>query len=343
MDHAIYSPGLSFNANELEKEFNNWHRIYASSINRPSDIIGMVYQMITEKGSIDPEFKEKHCQRIYAIFKRSDEPIQTLIDATIDAMLPMLNQSQRRIINEILSTNERRNPFHRCPLRFLKSLTINSESICSCGGPILEHVCILCGQHYCKHCHEKYNTHHSCDPEVLETIKVLDETTVHCPKCLTRVQKISGCDHMFCVRCHCNFDWNTGKIINESEQTNEMYEDSVHATEREYMYYIRKFISYYETTRRCALKLKSDLLFYLTCSNNGISLINFNIDKEINRRIQWTLEDKLYKETYTALRPVIASAIDTAMAFLGETVDDYTADRVAERIIAKGVDALRLS
>lgn len=343
MDNAVYSPALLFNANELEKEFNKWYCGYILSINSPSDIIGMVYQMVTENGAIDSKFKAKNYQRTYAIFKRFNEPIQTLIDATIDAMLPMLDQSQRRIVNEMLTVNKKSNPFHRCPLRFLKSLTIDSESKCSCGGPILEHACLLCGQQYCKYCHEQYNTYHSCDPEVLETIKVLDETTIRCPKCLARIQKISGCDHMFCTNCHCNFDWKTGQIIKESEQTNDMYEEAVNDAEREYMYYIRKFISYYESTKHDMLKLKSDLLFLLTCRDNEISIPNLNIDKEINLRLQWALEAKQYKETYTVLRPAIASAIDNTMAILDETIDDYTAERVAERIIAKGVDALRLS
>lgn len=343
IENDVYSPALLYNANGLEKEFDSWYREYILSVNSPSDIIGMVYQMITENSAIDPEFKAKNYNRTYTIFKRYNEPIQTLIDATIDAMLPTLNQSQRRIINEMLTMNKKPNPFHHCPLRFLKSLTINSESLCSCGGPILEYTCLLCGQQYCKHCHEQYIAHHSCDPDVLETIKVLDETTIHCPKCLTRIQKISGCDHMFCIKCHCNFDWKTGKIIKESEQTNDMYEEVVHATEREYMYYIRRFIAYYESTKHDTLKFKSDILFFIACRNKGISLSNLNIDREINHRLQLILEAKRYKETYTALRPVIASAIDNTMAILGETIDDYTADRVAERIIAKGVDALRLS
>ena len=343
IDNDIYSPALSFNANGLEMEFNNWCQGYALSINNPSDIIGMVYQMITENGAIDPEFKAKNFQRTYAIFKRAGEPIQTLIDATIDAMLPMLNQSQRRIINEMLTANRKSNPFHRCPFRFLKALTIDSESKCSCGGPILEHACLLCGKQYCKHCHEQLNAYHSCDPTVLETIKVLDETTIRCPKCLTRIQKTTGCDHMFCTNCHCNFDWKTGEIIKESEQTNDMYEDTVHTTERDYMYYIRKFIAYYESTKRHMLKLKSDMLFLLTCRDSEIFIRNLNIDKAINHRLQWALEAKRYKETYMALRPAIASAIDNTMAILDETIDDYVADRVAERIVAKGVDALRLS
>lgn len=341
IDNEVYSPVLLYNANGLEKEFDSWYHGYILSVNNPSDIIGMVYQMITENGAIDPEFKAKNYNRTYAIFKRSNEPIQTLIDATIDAMLPTLNQPQRKIIDEMLTVNKKPNPFHCCPLRFLKSLTVNSESICSCGGPILGHTCLLCGQQYCKHCHEQYNTHHSCDPEILETIKVLDETTIRCPKCLTRIQKISGCDHMFCTNCHCNFDWKTGQIIKESEQTNDMYEETVHTTEREYMYYIRKFIAYYESTKYDTLKYKSDLLFFIACRNEGITLLNLNTAQKINHLLQFILEAKLYKEKYTALRPIIASAIDNTMAILGETIDDYAADRVAERIIAKGVYALR--
>ena len=343
MDNTVYSPALLYNANGLEMEFNNWYHSYVLSINSPSDIIGMVYQMITENGAIDPDFKAKNFQRTYAIFKRSGEPIQTLIDATIDAMLPMLNQSQRRIINEMLTINKKANPFHCCPLRFLKSLTIDSESKCSCGGPILEHACLLCGQLYCKHCHEQLNAYHSCNPEVLETIKVLDETTIRCPKCLTRIQKTTGCDHMFCINCHCNFDWKTGQIIKESEQTNDMYENAVHDMERDYMYYIRRFIAYYESTKRNTFKFKSDLLFLLTCRNNEICIPNIDRYKAINNCLMCVLEAKRYKETYIALRPAIASAIDNTMATLGETIDDYTADRVAERIVAKGVDALRLS
>lgn len=338
-----YRSNLLHNADDLLTEYETWLQTYKRTINSPSEIIGMVYQMITENGWIETDFKASTHSRTYSIFKRSNVPIQVLIDATIDAMVPMATPAQRRIINEMLTKNEKENPFHRCPLQFLKSLSINGESICSCGGPILEQSCLLCGQQYCKHCHEQFNAYHSCNPKVLKTIKVLEETTVRCPKCSTRIQKISGCDHMFCVKCHCNFDWDTGKTIKESEQTNEMYEDAAHAIEREYMYYIRKFISYYENTKRYMLKPKSNLLFFLTCRDIGISLTNINIDKEINRRLQWALESKQYKETYTALRPVIASTIDNAMTILGETIDDYTADRVAENIVNKGIEALRLS
>ena len=341
IDHMIYSPALSFNANELEKEFNDWYQRYASSINSPSEIIGMVYQMITENSSIDASFKASNHDRTYSIFKRANVSIQVLIDATIDAMVPMATPTQRRIINEMLTKNEKENPFHRCPLRFLKSLTATTELLCSCGGPILEHQCLLCRRDYCPHCHEPKDYYHSCDPVVLETIKILDSTTVRCPKCATRIQKSDGCDHMFCINCHCNFDWKTGKAIKESEQTNEMYERAMQGAEREYMYYLHKFIAYFESTKSNMLKPKSDLLFYTICRNTGIRFTDISIFKEIDKRLTWIYNEKRYKDAYRALRPVIASTIEDAMQILGTTVDDYQAERMVERIIGKGVDILR--
>ena len=213
VDIEPYRSKLLFNACDLHKEYENWRQTYNKSIHTPSEIIGMTYQQITENGAIDADFKASNYMRTYSIFKRYDIPLQVLIDATIDAMLPMATPAQRRIINEMLIKNEKANPFHRCPLLFLKALTVNTELLCSCGGPILEHECLLCNRQYCPHCHEHRDYYHKCNPAVLETIKVLDSTTIRCPKCLTRIQKSEGCNHMFCIKCHCNFDWEPGKII----------------------------------------------------------------------------------------------------------------------------------
>ena len=120
-----------------------------------------------------------------------------------------------------------------------------------------------------------------------------------------------------------------------------MYEDTVETMERDYMFYIRQFISYYENTKRQMLKPKSDLLFYLTCREHDIDLMNIMLNKQINRRLIWSIETKQYKEKFNALRPIIASVMNNTMDVLGTTIDDYIADRVAQRIIGKGIDALR--
>lgn len=333
---------LLHNADSLQKEYETWCQIYKRSINSPSDIIGMVYQMITENGSIDAAFRASTHSRTYSIFKRSGVPIQELIDATVDAMVPMATPAQRRIINEMLTKNEKENPFHRCPLRFLKSLTAMTELLCSCGGPILEHQCLLCRRNYCPHCHEPKGYYHSCDPVVLETVKILDSTTVRCPKCATRIQKSDGCDHMFCINCHCNFDWKTGKTIKESIQTNEMYKKALQGAEHKYRYYMHRFIAYFDDNKTNTLNYRSDLLFYMVCRNIGIRFTDISIYKEIDNRLSWIYNEKRYNEVYRALRPVIASTIENTMQILGATIDEYQADRLVENIIDKGIDTLKL-
>jgi hypothetical protein len=54
--------------------------------------------------------------------------------------------------------------------------------------------------------------HHVCDPNNVETAKMLAKDSKPCPKCQSMIFKISGCDQMWCTQCHTAFSWNTGKI-----------------------------------------------------------------------------------------------------------------------------------
>ena len=77
--------------------------------------------------------------------------------------------------------------------------------------------CGLCEKHTCPDCHvviglDKTTTPHECNPDDLETAKLLDKDTKPCPKCSTGIFKIEGCDQMWCTQCHTAFSWNTGRI-----------------------------------------------------------------------------------------------------------------------------------
>lgn len=78
-------------------------------------------------------------------------------------------------------------------------------------------VCGVCNKNVCNKCHEIIvgtKEEHACIPENVETAETIMRETVPCPKCSTRIFKISGCNQMFCTQCKTPFDWRTGRVIN---------------------------------------------------------------------------------------------------------------------------------
>lgn len=73
--------------------------------------------------------------------------------------------------------------------------------------------CELCDSHICKKCNEiNEGEEHECDPNNVETVKLLNKDTKPCPACGTMIFKISGCNQMWCPDCHTVFDWVSGRI-----------------------------------------------------------------------------------------------------------------------------------
>lgn len=76
--------------------------------------------------------------------------------------------------------------------------------------------CGLCSTWACPDCHEvigpSKDTPHTCDPNTIETTRLIKKETKQCPKCPAAIFKIDGCDQMWCTQCHTAFSWKTGKI-----------------------------------------------------------------------------------------------------------------------------------
>lgn len=73
-------------------------------------------------------------------------------------------------------------------------------------------VCGMCEIVHCKDCRCEEKAQHKCDPNTLETIKLMDKDTKPCPSCAIPIYKIEGCDQMWCTKCHTAFSWKSGKI-----------------------------------------------------------------------------------------------------------------------------------
>lgn len=75
-------------------------------------------------------------------------------------------------------------------------------------------VCGVCEGKLCKECREQIlGDSHECNPDTVETVKLLKKDTKSCPSCKTSIHKIEGCDQMYCTQCHTAFSWRTGDIV----------------------------------------------------------------------------------------------------------------------------------
>jgi len=73
--------------------------------------------------------------------------------------------------------------------------------------------CSMCNKSICERCHQDATNHEKCEPEHIESATMIMRDTKACPRCAVRIFKISGCDQMWCVQCHCTFLWSSGRPV----------------------------------------------------------------------------------------------------------------------------------
>jgi uncharacterized Zn finger protein (UPF0148 family) len=97
----------------------------------------------------------------------------------------------------------------------VRSLIIMKCPVDNCRGFVNnQYVCGLCNVSVCKRCRiiiEDKNKH-TCNKDLVETVKLLVKDTKNCPSCSTPIFKIDGCDQMYCTLCHTAFSWTKGVI-----------------------------------------------------------------------------------------------------------------------------------
>lgn len=92
-------------------------------------------------------------------------------------------------------------------------LYIQGCPVKGCIGLINEnYVCAVCNVKICCDCRVILVDDHTCDPDVVKTVGLIKSDTKPCPKCVTLIYKIEGCDQMFCTNCNTAFSWQYGTI-----------------------------------------------------------------------------------------------------------------------------------
>lgn len=133
---------------------------------------------------------EKERARLYQEVRKVDETI-----------LAMYNRIRTMTIdNNPQDQQERKKFIRKCPIN-------------ECRGFLsTQWKCGICECKICNKCNEEKTENHVCLEANVASMELLNRDTKPCPECGTMIFRISGCSQMFCVDCHCSWNWNTGLV-----------------------------------------------------------------------------------------------------------------------------------
>jgi hypothetical protein len=76
-----------------------------------------------------------------------------------------------------------------------------------------QYKCGTCLKQFCSACREIKSADHACDPGTVDSIKAILQDSRACPGCGMSINRVSGCDQMYCTQCDVPFSYATGLRI----------------------------------------------------------------------------------------------------------------------------------
>mgnify|MGYP003342876410 CR=1 FL=1 len=147
------------------------------------------------------DLTEKKYNEDYAKIMKEETEMIAKIKAETREKLLTLGTLQKKVKKEIVQFK------YPCPME-------------DCRGFVsVKGFCGTCNCRVCTKCNQVMDAEHECNPDDVASFELIKKETKPCPKCGERIQKISGCDQMWCASekipgqpCGCLFSWKTGEI-----------------------------------------------------------------------------------------------------------------------------------
>lgn len=135
---------------------------------------------------------------------------QNLLKQPLDDQLRILDKQISEIRTKIYGVqNQTSSSASNSKTKFTQKCPVST-----CSGFLSKQwICQLCKTKTCNKCLEIKNEFHICDPNNVETAKLIKQETKNCPGCGMAIHRISGCNQMWCTNCHIAFDYKTGRKV----------------------------------------------------------------------------------------------------------------------------------
>lgn len=168
--------------------------------NELSSIFTNIYPKSKEERDI---MNKQICDIRAAIKQKKEERFNCRVEL---AMLNHQRQQHMQMMGTTTVVGPRAEFFMACPAKDCRG---RLSTVYKCG---------LCEHWFCPDCHgdkgHDRHTPHECNKDDKDTVTLLKQNTKPCPKCHEGIFKVSGCDQMWCTRCHTCFSWHSNKILN---------------------------------------------------------------------------------------------------------------------------------
>lgn len=129
------------------------------------------------------------------------------------AVVRKLDEEHRHLLQAVYRA-ERGQSSRKTEIKFIMPCPVDD-----CRGLLsTAYKCEICKTYACSKClvptgHIRDDPNHVCNEDDVKSAQLIKESTKPCPGCGERIYKTSGCDQMWCTKCHTTFSWQTSALI----------------------------------------------------------------------------------------------------------------------------------